>query len=389
MGGEVVGRQRPGEAGGAEQHDVVVSPSTRHVAHAGTSRPSRRGCRAGTVRAAAPSHAQGRTGRGPTSKGNVDGEQQQRAVVAGAVAAGIGLSFGAGIAVGSDEPDTPGRPLAADRPGSGRVILANADVTITESCDDLLAHYVERGVERVTPWGWGYGDVYYATEGDAESSVGGAARDSAAAPVPQTTRAGGSDTGTNVQEEGVDEPDVVKTDGELLVRIKDDVLTAYSLTGEDPVLVDTIDLPVGRGRRDPARRRRRRRDRSRHRAGVEDVRLRRRGQRPHPRVRRRRRRPGGDGGHVELALRRRPRDRAPARLGRAARGDLGPAGPRLRRAGLLARRGVRAGAQPGDREGLDHRRLASDRRPPTVATPSSCWSAATSRCPTTRPGSAR
>ena len=124
------------------------------------------------------------------------------------------------------------------------MLLANADVTITESCDDLLAHYVERGVERVTPWGWGYGDVYYATEGDAETSAGGAARDSAAAaPVPQTTRAGSSGTGTNVQEEGVDEPDVVKTDGELLVRIQDDVLTAYSLTGEDPVLVDTIDLP--------------------------------------------------------------------------------------------------------------------------------------------------
>ena len=46
-----------------------------------------------------------------------------------------------------------------------------------------------------------------------------------------------------MQEEGVDEPDVVKTDGELLVRIKDDVLTAYTLTGEDPVLVDTLDLP--------------------------------------------------------------------------------------------------------------------------------------------------
>ena len=167
----------------------------------------------------------------------------RRALVAGAVAAGIGLSFGAGIAVGSDAPDAPGRPLAADRPGSGRVILANADVTITESCDDLLAHYVDRGVERVTPWGWGYGDVYYATEGDAESSAGGAARDTAAAPVPQTTRAGSSGTGTNVQEEGVDEPDVVKSDGELLVRIQDDVLSAYTLMSEEPVLVDTIDLP--------------------------------------------------------------------------------------------------------------------------------------------------
>ncbi len=38
-------------------------------------------------------------------------------------------------------------------------------------------------------------------------------------------------------------PTSSKSDGELLVRIKEDVLTAYTLTGEDPALVDTIDLP--------------------------------------------------------------------------------------------------------------------------------------------------
>ena len=32
---------------------------------------------------------------------------------------------------------------------------------------------------------------------------------------------GSSETGTNVQEAGVDEPDVVKTDGELLARVRD------------------------------------------------------------------------------------------------------------------------------------------------------------------------
>ena len=317
-------------------------------------------------------------------------ENSKRAVVAGAVAAGIGLSFGAGIAVGSDEPDTPGRPLAADRPGSGRVILANADVTITESCDDLLAHYVERG--RRAGHAVGLGIRRRLLRDRRRRRVLGRWRRPRHAPPRrsrQTTRAGSSGTGTNVQEEGVDEPDVVKTDGELLVRIKDDVLTAYTLTGEDPVLVDTIDLPdvadaeillvgddvvvIGR---DTEQR-------------VEDVRLGRRGQRPHPPVRRRRRRPGGDGGHVELAVRRRPRDRAPARHGRPARGDLGPAGPRLRRAGLLARRGVRAGAQPGDRAGLGDRRLAADRVHRRWRPRARCWSAATWRCPTTRPGSAR
>jgi hypothetical protein len=171
---------------------------------------------------------------------------KKRGLVAGGVVIGIGLAFGAGVAVGANDTDDPGRPLASDRPGTGRVLLANADVTVTESCDDLLAAYVERGVERVTPWGWDYGH-FYATEdsggamesGDAAASE---ARGSANAPVPTTTRAGSSETGTNVQEVGVDEPDVVKTNGELLVRVDDDVLTAYSLAGDDPEVTDTLDL---------------------------------------------------------------------------------------------------------------------------------------------------
>ena len=42
---------------------------------------------------------------------------------------------------------------------------------------------------------------------------------SALAAGPHTSRATASATGTNVQEAGVDEPDQVKTDGELLVRV--------------------------------------------------------------------------------------------------------------------------------------------------------------------------
>ena len=55
----------------------------------------------------------------------------------------------------------------------------------------------------------------------------------AGAPVPSTlpTTTGSSSTesGTNVQEAGVDEPDVVKVAGELLLRVRDDVLTVRRL----------------------------------------------------------------------------------------------------------------------------------------------------------------
>jgi hypothetical protein len=168
-------------------------------------------------------------------------ESRRRTVIAVAMAAGIGLSFAAGVAVGSGED--PVRPVASDRgqrqPVS--IALANDDVTTTESCDDLLSYYISRGVERVTPWGWDIGVI--PLEGAvAEDSAASGAR-GAAPTVPQVDRAGSSGTGTNVQEAGVDEPDVVKTNGELLVRVQDDEVTTYDLTGEAPGLLASLDLP--------------------------------------------------------------------------------------------------------------------------------------------------
>ncbi len=62
--------------------------------------------------------------------------------------------------------------------------------------------------------------------------------------MPQVDpRAGSSSTGTNVQEAGVDEPDVVKTDGEILVRMQDDRLTTYDVTGDAPEFLETLEIP--------------------------------------------------------------------------------------------------------------------------------------------------
>src|SRR4029078_13190241 len=46
-----------------------------------------------------------------------------------------------------------------------------------------------------------------------------------------TNRVTASASGTNVQEESVDEPDTVKTDGTLLVRLRDDELVTYDVSG--------------------------------------------------------------------------------------------------------------------------------------------------------------
>ena len=173
----------------------------------------------------------------------MDGRQRAGAAVAGATA--LALAFGTGLALGGDED--PGRPLAQPptrQPVGAPIALANADLISTSSCEELLGWYVDRGLERVTPYGWDSGTVY-AMEGDvAGSEAGRDTSSSTGAPaVPQVDGATSSGTGTNVQEAGVDEPDVVKSDGEVLLWVQDDELTAYDVTGDEPTYLDSIDLP--------------------------------------------------------------------------------------------------------------------------------------------------
>ena len=111
--------------------------------------------------------------------------------------------------------------------------------------------------------------------------LGAPSRPSAtAAPLaPAPVRSTNGETGTNVQEAGVDEPDVVKTDGRTLFRVEDGDLVTYDVTGAE---VERLGLarPARRrrdGHRDPALRRDRGRDLSHRRR----------------RRRRRRRRPSG------------------------------------------------------------------------------------------------
>ena len=174
----------------------------------------------------------------------MNGRQRAGVGVAGVTA--LAVAFGTGLALGgSEDPaDSRSRPNARpDTPIGQPIVLVNADLTATDSCEDLLEWYVDHGLERVTPYGWDSGVVYFDSGGVAEDSAT-ARESSAGAPgVAQVDGATNNETGTNVQEAGVDEPDVVKTDGEILVRVQDDELTAYDVTGDEPAWLDTIDLP--------------------------------------------------------------------------------------------------------------------------------------------------
>ena len=53
-------------------------------------------------------------------------------------------------------------------------------------------------------------------------------------------------SGTNVQEEGVDEPDIVKTDGNTLYAVANGKLNAVDVRTAKPQLLDTLKLDPGR-----------------------------------------------------------------------------------------------------------------------------------------------
>jgi hypothetical protein len=99
-------------------------------------------------------------------------------------------------------------------------------------CEALRRWYVEAALPMVGPWGWNilFRDMVGASTrvelaGESDAAVGNGA------------------TGTNVQEAGVDEPDVAKTDGSVLVRVLGRRLVVVDVSGEHPRELSRIRLP--------------------------------------------------------------------------------------------------------------------------------------------------
>lgn len=149
----------------------------------------------------------------------------------------LSAALGAGYLLGrgGTEPSTP--------PVETPLALVNADLRVADSCEALLQTYVDRGVAQVGPYGWGGGPI---VTFDGQMGSETSAPTSAARSVT-TSRATSNETGTNVQEAGVDESDVVKVSGSLLVRMREGDLLAYDVAGEEPALLSTTPLPDARG----------------------------------------------------------------------------------------------------------------------------------------------
>ncbi len=105
-----------------------------------------------------------------------------------------------------------------------------------ESCGALLSRAQRDALRLVGPWGLGSGGYAEPAPG-AESG----AEDGAAEPVAPEP------SGTNVQEPGVDEPDLAKTDGATIFAVAGSELRAIDASGPGPAVVGMLPLEQGFG----------------------------------------------------------------------------------------------------------------------------------------------
>ena len=109
------------------------------------------------------------------------------------------------------------------------------------SCGDLLGYVKSQAVPLVGAWGLGGlhapGPL---PPGVAVPAAGSAKTDAGTGPTE-----GIDYSGTNVQEQGVDEPDSVKTNGKTLFAVAGNRLNAVDVTSSHPKLLDSLKLDTG------------------------------------------------------------------------------------------------------------------------------------------------
>jgi uncharacterized secreted protein with C-terminal beta-propeller domain len=124
--------------------------------------------------------------------------------------------------------------LGVQAPGAG----TPGRLVAFRSCPDLLGYVKARAAPFVTAYGLGRpGGVAAGPKG-----APGVASPTVGAATPQP---GVDYSGTNVQEPGVDEPDLVKTNGVTLFAVEDGRLESIGVGNGRPRLLDTVKLDGG------------------------------------------------------------------------------------------------------------------------------------------------
>ena len=178
---------------------------------------------------------------------------------------GIAALTAFGLAAGCASSTTEGAAPSTTAGSNGdAVVLADLELASAlqpfDACEDLLGYVKEQALERVTAYGLGSDDMRFVGAGgdvimedaaaapttSAANAPSGRAADESTASVDQARTGGepGTDySTTNVQEEGVDEPDTIKSDARRILAVTDGTLQYVDVTGEAPVVTGALDLP--------------------------------------------------------------------------------------------------------------------------------------------------
>ncbi len=133
---------------------------------------------------------------------------------------------------------TSGRSARGENGASSAATTASRLVQF-RSCGDLLGYVKSQALPLVGSWGFGGPSV-------AHGGVPGGIVTPAAGTAADASPTEGVDySGTNVQEQGVDEPDLVKTNGTTLFALAAGRLNAVDVTGTRPRLLDSLKLDDG------------------------------------------------------------------------------------------------------------------------------------------------
>jgi hypothetical protein len=151
--------------------------------------------------------------------------------------------------------------VSSGQGGPGTTDLRSEEIVLTagletvDSCDALLERIKDEAIERVGPYGFDQGgpigimEDLAATEAEAGAVDDGASRaattetEAAADAAAPANGGDGEFSGTNNQEQNVDEADLVKTDGDRLVVVSGNTLRVIDTTAAVPRLTKTIQLP--------------------------------------------------------------------------------------------------------------------------------------------------
>ncbi len=115
---------------------------------------------------------------------------------------------------------------------------AAADLSAFRNCQEFTKYMRAEAEKEAGAYGFGGGPGLY-KGAPMERSQGGAPTP-VAAPQTDGDAVGNNATGTNVQERGVDEPDVAKVDGSKLLTLVEGKLAMVATSGAKPKLLDSL-----------------------------------------------------------------------------------------------------------------------------------------------------